>query len=680
MPTRLHFSLPDLLCLLTDLAAIAVVLIIGWFLIGYYSKYQFLDVNYQDWMSHAFRIESIQKHGMTSWDSVWDNGINYWRSYQYLPHLFALGVIHLTGLSVPQAMLVSIVIIFLFVRVSTYVFLRQLKVSPLIALFATVSSYAFEQQWVAIKDYTLFMAMGVLPIFVFLWILALKHRRYFYVLAAFSGLTWMVHPILGYSCTGLFFSLYLFSSPKPRLKTIFTSLGVFLLSWSPFVIPYFFYGYKYTNPILSFAQFQRDTIIPDYFGLSLVYMLLLVGSWLITFLVTAKIERWSKLLLLYITLYMLVILAGQSGLLPPFINQLQPSRGIVVIGLMLPFVFAKSLESVLRKMESKFVFGFIAIVLALLITESIRIATENTALPIPSIADPVQEFFRDHAHTGSIYIENVSQASYFSNDGFRYVTSYNEHLEPHPLAQRFHKLVRSDLVYRGVTVQQAMLVNAYGRLFGMEYLFLPDFSPLTQYLIDNPDQKADISFTDAGKVVAQDSTYVVLHSNQPVHYAYLADADAVKKNVSFTDLKQPTLQVETFQPWDDETIKESAFISSDQVTPVPVNFIGTDTIQLQLLSGVSLDHKMILVQQSFDNNWVIKEFPNVKLKPTALRFMAFTPTPDMVDKTLTIKNSWPSWYWPVQDLGYAVLGVTIIFEIAQFVLSKRKIKQVHAKK
>src|SRR5258708_6389202 len=179
MPTRLHFSLPDLLCLLTDLAAIAVVLIIGWFLIGYYSKYQFLDVNYQDWMSHAFRIESIQKHGMTSWDSVWDNGINYWRSYQYLPHLFALGVIHLTGLSVPQAMLVSIVIIFLFVRVSTYVFLRQLKVSPLIALFATVSSYAFEQQWVAIKDYTLFMAMGLLPMFVFLWILALKHRRYF---------------------------------------------------------------------------------------------------------------------------------------------------------------------------------------------------------------------------------------------------------------------------------------------------------------------------------------------------------------------------------------------------------------------------------------------------------------------------------------------------------------------
>lgn len=665
------FSFEQAAQIISDLVAILLIFAVGWFLIGYYTHYQFLSINYQDWMSHAFRIESIKLHGMVSWDHLWDNGINYWRSYQFLPHLLVLGVSNLFHLSIPQAMLISVVFVFLFTRLSTYVVLRSLKITPLIALFATVASYTFEQQWGAVKDFTLFLSMGVLPIFVLLWILAIKRRRFFYILAAFSGLTWMVHPILGYSCSGLFFSLYLFSSPKLKMKTILSSLAVFLTAWMSFVIPYVFYGYGYTNPIFSFAQFLRDTVIPVYFGLSLMYVLLLITSWGITLLLTAKIERWSKLLLLYITVYVFVIMAGQAGYLPGFINQLQVSRGIVVVGFLLPFVFASSLQTVLHKVESKFLFGFIAIVLALSITEAISVSTEYTATPVNTIHDPVQEFFKDHDHTGSVYIENVSQASFFSNDGIRYATSYNEHLEPHPLTQRFHKLVRSDLVYRGVTVRQSELVSAYAKLFGMEYLFLPDFSPLTQYLLDNPDKTTQV-FTDAGKVMADENTYVVLHNQQPVHYAYLADADAVNKNFSFATFRKPTLQVETFQPWDEEVMKEVAFESSDQATPVPVKFVKTDTLEFTLPSNVSLDHKVLIINQSYDNNWQVKEFPNAHVRPTALRFMTLPLNASMNGKTLTLKNSWPNWYWPVQALCYVVFAVAAIGEGLALVYSRRK--------
>src|SRR5258708_24411447 len=100
-------------------------------------------------------------------------------------------------------MLITVITVFLFVRMTMYLALRYLKVSPLIALSATIASYTFAQQWPAVKDFTLFVAMGILPIFVLLWIIALQKHRFVYLLGALSGAAWMIHPIVGYTCTGL---------------------------------------------------------------------------------------------------------------------------------------------------------------------------------------------------------------------------------------------------------------------------------------------------------------------------------------------------------------------------------------------------------------------------------------------------------------------------------------------
>ncbi len=628
-----------------DLLIVGVILLTGWFLIGYYTQYNFLETGYQDWIYHSFRIKSLLENGFISWDHIWSNGINYWRSYQYLPHLLVILLQKITNLGITQSMIWTTVLVFLSIRVLTYMLLRALNVRPLFAFATVIASFVFPQQWVTIKDFSVYMLIFTVPIYIYIWIRTLKQSKNIFLLSSLTGFGWMLHPILGYSATGLLACILIFSSPRISSRNTLISLIIFLLSSAAFWVPYLFYGYSYSNPIMSSSQFLRDTLVDDHMGLGLLHWLGFLISWTIVFLKTGKISRWAKILLLYVTVYLALIKLGQSGYLPTFINQLQFSRGIIIVGYVLPFIFAECLQIVLQHIRSRFVIGIFATLVAAVIMQAITISSQYTATPVSSMEDPVAKYLNAQSTQGSIYSSNVSQASYFSNK-LRFVNSYNEHLEPHPLAQRFRKLMASDLSYTSVSGTQIRLINSYSQVLGVQYLFLPYFSPLADALA-NPEQTENI-FLRKSDVEAGSEKYQVLENKNPVVYSFLGDSQQMKSSISFEDFKQPTLHADSFSPWDSEVTKMKELLNIPSIKPVSTSFLATDRIRVNLPEQSFEKPQSILLMQSYDRFWSVVDHPELKIQPTSLRMMYLELPANFLSKEVILKNSWPNWYWPVQ--------------------------------
>jgi hypothetical protein len=488
----------DKLTFAIDLAAMAVLVLISVFLVGYYTQYQYLDTGYQDWMYHAFRVESLKEHGLISWDHIWSNGINHWRNYQYLPHFMAVFFSQAFGTSLPNSMMWMVVIAFTLLRLETYILLRRLNIAPLYALFTVVISFSFIQQWITMKDYSIYVMMPILPLFVYLWIKTMQYKELMPLLTICAGILWIFHPVLGYSAAGLLGCALFFPVQRPAFKELTLYFLMYLASSSAFFVPYFFYGYSYSNPILSLPQFLQETIVKEAVGLSQIYWLAVILSWVAVFFDPEYFKRWSKILLLYCMVYIGAILFGQAGYLPSIINQLQISRGVVVVGYILPFIFGMMIQTLMPKIDRRFKIGLIAVFTALVITQSINLSNTYGGTPIQAIENPVRIFFSDKPlPTGSVFAESIGESSYAMAGKLRFPYSYNEHIEPHPLAQRFRRLIKTDLSYSSLSATQIGLIDAYVKVLGVEYVFMPKFSPTVDQLIDQGEEK---KFELAGEV------------------------------------------------------------------------------------------------------------------------------------------------------------------------------------
>lgn len=644
--------------LLADLGFLVLILAIGWFLIGSYAHFDYLRTGYQDWMYQAFRVQSIQQHGFTSWDHIWSNGINYWRVYQYLPHLITLGLVLFFKIGISKAMIILMITIFLLTRVLIYGLLRKLRVSPLIACVMTVLTYTMAQQWISIKEYSIFFFVWLIPIFVYFWIMAFKKRQYIYLLTAFAGASWSLHPLLGLTFSGLVGFLYLFAAPNKTWKQLFLLVVLFFSASAPFTVSYLSAGYHFTNPIYQSAQYLQQTVVSDSYGLSFYYLALLAVCWVLTFILTGQTDRWSRILLLFCTSYLLVILAGQAGYLPTFINQFQVSRGIVMLGFILPFIYADNLFIVSKKLGKNTVATLVGIFIAVLFTMSVANATTYMADPVQKIINPVAEYFSTHPiGTGSVFFDNVSEASFFSPAGVRFVTSYNEHLQPSPLSTRFRSLLKNDVVYTGISSRQATLLSAYSDVLGVQYFFLSNLSPLAQYIVSDStlkNQFVEKEVVQNGLVPAK-----VIENTHPVFYAYLIQKEDVAGHVHFTQLKKPTLLAGSYQVWDDEVVQLQPFLRSTGVIKLPVQFIDTNKIKITFPESIPLDQKALLLQQSYDDGWK-SESGKIFINATSLRMMFINDLTKLNGRELLLVNSWPSWYWPVQFLGVITISATVI--------------------
>ncbi len=644
-----------------EVSLVTIIISVGWFLIGYYTKYEYLVTGYQDWIYHAFRVRDVAQFGIASWDHVWGNGLNHWRAFQYVEHVFTYWVSLYTGFSITHSMLWISAIVFIAIRFFMYIAMRILGVSPMFSFFAVITSYAFSQQWIALKDYSIFIGFLVVPFYTLLWIVALKNPLYLYVTAAVAGALWSVHPVVGYSATGMFFFLLLVNNLKQYPIRLVVSLTVFFLSSLPFTIPYFFSGYNLSNPIFETRQFLQDTILHEYFGLSLIYFILLGLSWMIMIWKSKESPRWAKLLLFYSTAYLIFIYFGQQGYYPAFINKFQFSRAIPFIAFLLNFCFAAFLHTVFSASKSRMVTTVILVLAVITISQSIEVASLYTAQPEKSIQEPVSMYFSSGmVPNGSIYFKNGVESSYFTNSGLRFITSYNQHMLPNPYPIRFDNLMKTDISYTGVTETQTQLIIDYSLVLGVEYLFIPQLSPLVdaltlrQGLLEPAFEKVDEVKTDA-------DAYAVLRNRQPIAYAYVFEAEEKYNYFRFTDLPKPTLNATSYSPWDQEISRVAGLIREGKLKSIPLSFEWPNRLVINTGDFSSFQHPNLVVAQSYDRAWEAEEVMGLGIEPTNLRFMYINFLEASELNQITLKNEWPWWHWPIQSAGVIMVAITTLW-------------------
>ncbi len=674
--------------LIIDFALLSIVAFTGWFLIGYYLQGEYLATYYPDWIYHAWRIKTLILYkSIPSWDYIWSNGLNHWAAYQYLQHTAVFILVKLFHVSITKGMLISTVFVFIFLRVLMYIFLRLLNVRAIIAFLAVIVSFNFEQQWIAIGDFSIFLAFIIVPFCVYLWANVYEKykeldtskipikKRYLAEggLAISFGALWMLHPVIANAMGGLFFVSVGFRALKIYKWYFVGILLAYLVGASPFLLPYLTVSAHYSNPIFATSVFVHDTIVGNLFGLGMYFLFFFSIAGLLFIIFANKISSWAKIVLVYVTLYFLAIFLAKYGYLPAFILKFQISRTIPILALLFAMSFAGILNATIQnsKKASK---GFIIIVLiigAIGITEAIKTATILTYEPVKTMDSPISYFDDKPLPEGSIYIKKVSRASYFGKSGLRFITSYNEHLLPQPTSMRYSSLLRSEIAYTSVPKDQINLIRDYSLALGVQYLILPSTSPLIKYLTEDSDRYA-ATFDLVDIVETQDRRFTILKNKEKINYAYLVDRnDPILKWKD--DIPKITLQMNSYKQWDN-IIKETAEkIRKGEFVPISkVNFDDTDRLSISLNNTQSLKNKDILLMQSYSNGWKI----NGKrvIKPSKARFidldLDYLISNNVIkvqgDKiNIILEHKWFFWHWPVQIFGIIMIAMIIILSIVR---------------
>ncbi len=653
---------------------------VGWYLIGYYAAFNFLYTGYEDWIYHAFRVKSLQEHGMVAWDHIWSNGINYWKLYQYVAHYIMYGVAVITGLPVTKVLLLSLVTIYIGLRVLLYSILRFLGVSRLWALLSTMASYTLVQEWGSMQDYSIYIAFIFFPLYILLWIRTFRDLRWIYVLAAVTGALWVFHPVLGFNASILLGFLALFSRLKSDFSKIFRVGVVYLLGATPFLVSYLTAGYFFTNPLFKSYVYLSTSVLDHYKGLSMLYWILLGVCWLLLLWRSQLIPTWAKVLLGYASFYLILVYLGQKDYLPQFLVQFQFSRGLTAVGLALILVFGAILEHTLKASRSLGLAIVATVFIATSMVHAVDIASrEYVSPPVQQIENVVAAYFKDKPlPQGSVYTDNVSEATYFAPEGIRYATSYNEHMQPHPYSTRLRVLMHNRLGYTGISKSHVTNIENYATVLGIEYLFLQGSSPLVAGLTEK--ENAQFVLESSLESAPIKDAIVVLRNKEPIIAAFAVPRGAVPDRFFTEDLPLPTLHVGSYKVWDDRIAEMAMLMRSDKIRPLAVEFIPTNRLVLtqgeeNLLAG--LEDPLILIQQSYNTNWqVTSELSEWSVKPTSLRLMAL----EVDEKTpllfpLTLENNWPSWHWPVQSVGMITVLVVLGWTLQVNGISQRWFKK-----
>lgn len=647
---------------------------IGWLLIGYYLDYKFLYTGYEDWIYHAFRVQSLLLHGMPSWDHVWSNGINYWHLYQYLQHHFIQSIVNLTDFPITTVFIGTLVSLYIGLRLAIYFSLRLFGVSRLFSTVFVLLSYTMVQEWGSMQDYSIYLAFVIVPFYLALWVRAFSDARLIYLLTAITGALWTLHPVVAFSLTILLGFLILFSGAKKDFGNLFLLGVLYLLSSTPFIIQYVTAGYVFTNPIFKSALYLSTSLIPVSNGLSFLYWIFFVLAWILLIIKSHRIALWVKTLFFYCSFYLLFIYLGQNGFLPEVILQFQFSRALPVIGFTLIYCFAMIFFQAFGNMRSRFFIALFFGLIALIITSAVEVSSGFYVAPVANrIENPVATYFEGRQlPQGSVYSDNVSEATYFAPQGIRYATSYNEHAQPHPYSTRLRMLMRQSIAYTGLSRSHVRNVEDYATVLGIEYLFIPATSPLVTGLTDKEEalfEKVD----DVASAQLADNVSVLRYI-PPVRYAYVFERRDIPEALLSGDMKKPTLRVSSFDPWDERISLMAEMLRKGEGRAVPVSFIDTDRLFVELstvLDDGAFEDPVLFLNQSYDQSWAVSN-AGLEIQATPLRLMRIDLMGlDRDISGIELKNSWPDWHWPVQGMGLLMVGITSL----ALVISSRKNKR-----
>lgn len=646
---------PTFITFIQDVVSIVSIIGLSYFLVSYFLNGVYLETGYQDWLYHAYKIYSIQQYGLSSWDHIWANGLNHWRAYQYLPHLLTIFYVQHTGLSITQSMIHITIFVIIISRILWYIVLRGVGISPFFSLLATLLSLTIPQQWQTLQDFSIFIALLYLPVFTFFWIKSQTNSRYLLLASTLTGLAWVFHPLIGLTATGLFGLGLLTQLTSIRFRYLLALGLFFFLGSAGFFIPMFTISDNYANSRFFSMEFIHNLFFHEWLGIGLpVFFTLCATIFLRIFI---KAPRWATILIIYTCCMLGLYLLAWYGYTPHILNKTQFTRTNTIIGILSTAGIAGILHYCLNHQPSRFLWGVLVAYLAIAATSTVELSSKYSPAVGANLPDPIGNYFHGRPQPqGSIYLTDIGTASY-THPQLRFALSYFEHQLPNPLSVRLMQILRPDRSISGSSEYDIQLINDYLTVLRVEYLFLPRYSPLVTSLT-NEDPNAPIQFK--GYISTATGSFAVLQNTRAVHYAYLAPPDDNFTNFSNAPA-QPTADPSTFIPWDNQ-ISQMAQAINQKFIPVPLIFTNPNQLQINLPAQIPTGYQLIIAQ-NYDPNWSINSHPELEIKPTTLRFINVNLPSTFAGQTLTLSNTWPSWYWPTHYLSYSSIVIATLITV-----------------
>lgn len=458
---------------------------------------------------------------------------------------------------------------------------------------------------------------------------------------------------------------------RRQISSFIIGTILYLVGVSAYILPVLSQGIRYENPFFSSTDFFKITTLGPLYGLGLPLFASIWISLLTTIIFWKKITLLWKILSIVSVAFFCLVYISVTSQLPGIILQLQFGRALPYISITTVLALAGMLNDIFKKRKiSFFISTIIVIATSYLVISSIEVSSSFTAAPTRETRlTTITDYLKEIEPTGSVFIDDVSKATYLTRGDIRFSNSYNEHLLPSPLSMRIRYLIQDDATYSSLSTKNMKLLDDYITVLGIEYILLRPESPLEVTLQYDLDSNHQLEILD------RVGDYTVFRNTQPIHYSYLVEKTIADQIINKIILPKPTLSVTSYDPWDAEISKLAQAIRSGEFIPQTTQFQQPDkaSIILDKESQSQLKDPLIFTTLSYDPNWSTPNVTQTTITPTSTRFMLLD-TPRTWPSAIALKNSWPWWHWPLQALPYIsffslLLGITIHSYL------KRKIKQ-----
>lgn len=655
-----------------DLIFIAILIALSLFLISFYFNATALNTNYPDWIVHAFRVKSFEEFGLASWTHTWSNGISLWKSYQFFPHAITAAVMNLFNLPTTQAMVLLTSVLFVLLRVFVYVFLRFLHFSPFTAFICAVLSYDIAQYWGGVADYSLMFGFAFFPVMLFLWVKYYEGKLQF-LFPYLLGISFYMHPVLGYSTTALWLIGIIFSDRKILSMSHAVQFVIFLISSSLFWFPLVYKeSFSYTSPVFANKYFLNLVISGyKYFGLSIFILIALAFCAIRVFLPIEKKYRWTKVLFIFVITYFSLVLIGLNFDLPKALAQLQFTRAVTIIGLAIVFVFAAVVEEAIRVRSIAFK-GVVLVFLALVGIEGIWLTSIYSPNPtnhdLPEAITAYQKKYpQKNIYNERIWSSTIGQSSYYASLDAKLPYSYMGHLESNQISPRVSPLVLYQPYLDKVPLSNIARLNDYFKISGVKYVFFDEQSPFSATLLSSDKQ----IYKDLGQVKNGDSVYHAFEVPWEIRSAVAINPNYADKLEKFPP-KLELIEINDQIALDRYVKKFVDVIYKPGNQPLAISYPSHDSVQVEVPQ--SLNTNVVYINESFDAGW--KAYFNqqpIQIQPVGPNFTKVTLPKLNEEGTIFLKHDWPkSFYVSVYLIILIPMEILLITLGKQFLLRKQE--------
>ncbi|HZE87506.1 MAG TPA: hypothetical protein VE090_04870 [Methylomirabilota bacterium] len=647
-----------------------ILFFLSLFLISFYFHAETLDTHYADWVVHAFRVKSLETYGLASWTQEWSNGISLWRSYQFLPHFLTVIVQKITYSSVTRAMILTTIFLFVGLRLSLYILLRLLKFAPLTAFICSILSYDIAQYWGGVADYSLMFGFVFFPMMLFFWVKYYQGSLQ-YLFPYLVGISFYMHPVLGYSVVALWIMGILFSDRKILSWSHVLQCIIFLISSSLFWFPLAFKtSYEYTSPVFANKYFLNLVLSGyKYFGLSLFLLIALLLSSINIFFPIDKKFKWIKVLSLFVIAYFILILLGLNVDLPEAIAQLQFTRAVTIVGLGIIFIFAGVLEKAIQIRSTAFK-GLLLVFLCLVVIEGLWFSSIYSPNPYKKIPEAITAFQEKNPQKnisdGRVWSSTIGESSYYPSLTTRLPYSYMGHLESNQISPRISPLILYAPYPDKIPLANITRLNDYFKISGVKYIFLDNQSPFTNTLLSSDKQ----IYNDLGQVKQDDAVYHAFEVPWQVRNAVAINQKYQKDFAPFPTNLELT-EVNDQIALDDYVKKFVGILYQPENIPLAIAYPSYDTVLIKV--PTELTTKLLYINESYDAGWK-GYFHNQRiiLQAAGPNFTKIIlPTLNQTGEII-LKHDWPlSFYISV----YLIFLIPV--ELLIITLSKKLLFQKH---